>query len=82
MRVATETGTSPTTTNVIEEETRRILGVALDEAARLLAAHRPELDRLWGALIERESLERADLATLLGIGGGGTPDAAGGIAAS
>ena len=66
MRVATEGGTSPATTNAIEEEARRILRVALDEAGELLAQHRAVLDRLYGALVERESLEREELAALLG----------------
>ena len=66
MRVATEGGTSPTTTNAIEEEARRILGRALEEAAALLAQHRPELDRLYDALLARESLERDELIAILG----------------
>jgi cell division protease FtsH len=65
MRVATEGGTSPTTTNAIEEEARRLLHVALDEAGEILAWHRPVLDRLCGALLERESLDRDELAALL-----------------
>jgi cell division protease FtsH len=65
MRVATEGGTSPTTTTAIEEEARRLLHVALDEAGEILAWHRPVLDRLSGALLERESLDREELAALL-----------------
>ena len=71
MRVATEGGTSPATTNAIEEEARRILHVALDEAGELLARHRALLDQLYGALLERESLERDELAALLGTSPGG-----------
>ena len=37
-RIATEGGTSPATTNAIEEEARRLLRRALDEAGELLAA--------------------------------------------
>ena len=66
MRVATEAGTSPTTTNAIEEEARRLLRVALDAAGEILAQHRPLLDRLCDALVERESLDRDELAALLG----------------
>jgi cell division protease FtsH len=66
MRVATEGGTSPTTTNAIEEEARRILHGALDEAGEMLRRHRPELDRLYQALLENESLERDELAAILG----------------
>ena len=66
MRVATEGGTSPATTNAIEEEARRLLRRALDEAGELLQRHRPALDRLYGALLERESLERDELVAILG----------------
>ena len=47
MRVATEGGTSPATTNAIEEEARRLLRRALDEAGELLERQRPALDRLY-----------------------------------
>jgi hypothetical protein len=67
MRVATEGGTSPATTNAIEEEARRILRRALDEAAELLKRQRPALDRLYAALLERESLERDELVAILGV---------------
>ena len=73
MRVATEGGTSPATTNAIEEEARRILRRALDEAGELLKRERPALDRLYRALLERESLERDELVALLGA----SPTAAG-----
>jgi cell division protease FtsH len=66
MRVATEGGTSPTTTNAIEEEARRILRRALDEASELLKRKRLPLDRLYAALLERESLERDELDAILG----------------
>jgi cell division protease FtsH len=65
MRVAIEGGTSPATTNVIEEEARRILRRALDEAGELLKRQRPALDRLYRALLERESLERDELVAIL-----------------
>jgi len=65
MRVAIEGGTSPATTNVIEEEARRILRRALDEAGELLKRQRPVLDRLYRALLERESLERDELVAIL-----------------
>ena len=66
MRVATEGGTSPATTNAIEEEARRLLRRALDEAGELLKRQRPALDRLYRALLERESLERDELVAILG----------------
>ena len=82
MRVATEAGTSPTTTNAIEEEARRLLRVALDEAGEILVRHRPALDRLYGALVERESLERDELAALLETSPGPAASAGVGIAAA
>ena len=82
MRVATEGGTSPTTTNAIEEEARRLLRVALDEAGEILAQHRPLLDRLCDALVERESLDRDELAALLGTSARGPAGVGLGIAAA
>jgi cell division protease FtsH len=66
MRVATEGGTSPATTNAIEAEARRLLRRALDEAGELLKRQRPALDRMYRALLERESLERDELVAILG----------------
>jgi hypothetical protein len=51
---------------VIEEEARRLLRRALDEAGELLKRQRPALDRLYRALLERESLERDELVAILG----------------
>jgi cell division protease FtsH len=65
-RIGTESGTSSSTITVIEEEARRILARALEEASALLSQRRDELDRLVAALLERETLERDDLATILG----------------
>jgi cell division protease FtsH len=65
-RIATDGGTSAATAAAIEEEARGILSRALDEASGMLNAHRGELDRLITALHDRESLEREDLANLLG----------------
>ena len=51
---------------MIEEEARRLLRRALDEAGELLKRQRPALDRLYRALLERESLERDELVAILG----------------
>ena len=67
-RMGTAGGTSPATITAIEEEARQLLGRALDEASEMLKARRTELDRLVAALLERESLEREELATILGPG--------------
>jgi cell division protease FtsH len=65
-RMGTESGTSPSTIAVIEEEARRILTRAMEEAATMLTVRRAELDRLIAALLEHETLERDDLAGILG----------------
>jgi cell division protease FtsH len=73
-RVAIDGGTSAATAAAIEEEARALLGRALEQATVLLIAHRPELDRVCASLLERESLEREDLTSLLGSrGGAGAP---------
>jgi cell division protease FtsH len=67
-RMATESGTSSATTTAIEEEARGLLGRALAEAGKLLDERRADLDRLIAALLEHESLEKNELAALLGTG--------------
>jgi cell division protease FtsH len=66
-RVATDSGTSAATAAAIEEEARKILARAHDQATALLSERRRELDRLSATLIEREALEREDLAAILGL---------------
>jgi cell division protease FtsH len=65
-RIAVDGGASAATTAAIEEEARKILGRGMDEAIATLREHRAELDRLCAALLERESLERDELAAILG----------------
>jgi cell division protease FtsH len=65
-RIGSESGTSSSTITVIEEEARRVLARALDEASAMLAQRREELDRLVVALLEHETLERDELAVILG----------------
>jgi cell division protease FtsH len=65
-RMATESGTSPATISVIEDEARQILGRALSEATELISKQRKQFDDLVAALLEHESLEREDLAKLFG----------------
>ncbi|HVY36885.1 MAG TPA: cell division protein FtsH, partial [Polyangia bacterium] len=64
-RIATDGGTSAATSAAIEDEARKILSHAYDQATTLLSERRRELDRLWAALIDRESLEREDLMAIL-----------------
>ncbi|HEX3694094.1 MAG TPA: ATP-dependent zinc metalloprotease FtsH [Polyangia bacterium] len=65
-RVALEGATSPATVAAIEDEARKILSRALDEATQLLLGHREDLDRLGATLFERESLDHGELDELLG----------------
>ena len=65
-RIGSESGTSAATISVIEEEARRVLARALEEASAMLSQRRAELDRLVAALLEHETLERDELATILG----------------
>jgi cell division protease FtsH len=72
-RIGTESGTSSSTITVIEEEARRILRGALEEATAMLTQRRGELDRLVVALLEHETLERHDLDGILGPPANPTP---------
>ncbi len=64
--IATEGGTSDATVHLIEEETRRMLGEAVEDATRMIAERRTALDRLIAVLMERESIEDKELTDLLG----------------
>ncbi|HMA93169.1 MAG TPA: ATP-dependent zinc metalloprotease FtsH [Polyangiaceae bacterium] len=61
-RIATESGTSSTTISVIEDEARQILSRSLEEATAVIAERRAQFDTLVSSLLDRESLERDDLA--------------------
>lgn len=65
-RMATDGGTSDRTIHAIEEETRRILVRAADEARELVEKHQVALEALRDFLLDKETVEKADLATLLG----------------
>jgi cell division protease FtsH len=65
-RIAVEGGTSDATVSVIEAEARSTLAQALREAGAMIAANRERLDRLMAALLERETIEKDELAALLG----------------
>jgi cell division protease FtsH len=66
--LATEGGTSDATVHKIEEETRRILGQALESSLRTIREHRAELDALGSHLGDHETVEREELERLLGPG--------------
>jgi cell division protease FtsH len=65
-KLATESGVSDSTAHAIEDEARRILGDALEQAKQTIAKRRDALDRLVAALLEHETLEKADLEKVLG----------------
>ncbi|MEE9298289.1 MAG: ATP-dependent zinc metalloprotease FtsH [Acidimicrobiia bacterium] len=48
----------------IDNEVRRVLGQALEDAHRILVANRPALDRMAEALIEQETLDADAIAEL------------------
>jgi cell division protease FtsH len=65
-RLATETGLSDETAHEIEQEARRILSEAVESAKHMLSERRASLERLVGALLEHETLERPELEQVLG----------------
>jgi cell division protease FtsH len=56
---------SEETKRLRDSEQARLTDGAYEEAIRLLEKHRSALDRVAGALLEKETLSREDLATLL-----------------
>jgi cell division protease FtsH len=65
-RMATDGGTSDVTVHAIEVETRRILVAAAGEAEDLIRKHQAALEALRDYLLDKESIEKADLLSLLG----------------
>ncbi|HEY5959032.1 MAG TPA: ATP-dependent zinc metalloprotease FtsH, partial [Polyangiaceae bacterium] len=63
--LATEGGTSDATVYAIEREARRILTEAVERARRRITEHKREFERLVAALLERETVDRSELALLL-----------------
>jgi cell division protease FtsH len=66
--LATEGGTSDATVHAIEEETRRFLADALENAKGLVRERQDTLERLVVVLLEKETVDRAELQRLLGPG--------------
>jgi cell division protease FtsH len=66
--LATEGGTSDATVHQIEEETRHILHQALQGAEAFIGQRKTELEALVGYLLEHESVDKVELARLLGPG--------------
>jgi cell division protease FtsH len=59
--------TSEATQRVVDEEVRRIVEAAHSEVVELLRAHRPNLDSLARALLERETLDEAGAYASAGL---------------
>ncbi|HSC87108.1 MAG TPA: ATP-dependent zinc metalloprotease FtsH, partial [Polyangiaceae bacterium] len=64
--IATEGGTSDRTVRTIEEEAQKLLIQAADDAERIIREHRPKLEALRDHLLEKETIEKAELLELLG----------------
>jgi cell division protease FtsH len=57
---------SQSVASTVDAEVRRLIDTAHDRARAILEAHRPTLDRLTAALVERETLDDDDLAEVFG----------------
>ena len=70
---------SEVTRRVRDEEVRELADEALRTATALLTAHRVQLDALAHALLERETVERAEIAEIMSQAGATRPDRRAGI---
>ncbi len=59
---------SEETKRMRDQEQARLTDDAYEEALRILAKHRPSLDRIAAALLEKETLSREELLELFGDG--------------
>jgi cell division protease FtsH len=57
---------SEQTSREIDQEVRRIIQEQYERAKKLLVDHRPQLDAIAEALLERETLDREELEALMG----------------
>ena len=64
--LATDGGTSDATVHLIEQEARRILLHASEDAKKTVMQHRDALDKLVAALLANETVDRSELSKLLG----------------
>jgi cell division protease FtsH len=55
------------TARLIDEEVERILNECYAEGVRLLREHRPALDRLAAALLEKETLDEQEIISITGV---------------
>ena len=59
--------TSERTQQMVDEEVRRIVETAEDEASEALSLHRSNLDSLVAALLEQETLDEVDAYNAAGL---------------
>jgi cell division protease FtsH len=64
--LAADGGTSDATVHMIEQEARKILVKAREEARQAVVDHRAALDSLVAELLEHETIDRLDLGRILG----------------
>ena len=57
---------SEETAHTIDLEVQRFLNAAAERASQLLADHRPQLEAVSNALLQKESIDHADIVALLG----------------
>ena len=72
--------TSEQTQRLVDEEVRRIVETAHEEATELLSPHRANLDSLVAALLEHETLDEAEAYAAAGPGAQSRGPARGGAA--
>jgi len=70
-------GPSPHTLELVDQEVRRLLDECYDAAVAVLREHRPHLDRLAHALLERETLDADEAYAAAGIPAPRSEDIAG-----
>ena len=64
-RLASESALGDAATNLIDAEVQRALGAAVAEARAVVQKHRDKLDRLVQALLDRETVDHDEIASLL-----------------
>ena len=75
--MAQEKDYSEKTAELIDEEVKRIVAEQEDRALELMKEHRDKLERLARALLEKENVEREEIAEIFGAETAGQADAAG-----
>jgi cell division protease FtsH len=66
-RTGGEAPYSEETARMVDAEVARIIRECHEEALRLLSVHRPQLDMLAEALLDRETLDERDVLKVTGL---------------